>query len=319
MATAGGGGMSQHEFMSFIFDCRITLKKYVPATLFLDTALGNPAVSKERAKAASLDRAKFIDAICLLAGAVYEGVGDGPPPSLFALPRVIKSSQVEKLLKNHVLPMAGRISSSTAVRQELVTPAVAMLLVKEKEALDRLFYDFADAEDDGDSGDEGSDDGAGGGGTEARSAAGSDDGPEMVMTMGGFLHMLGTCGLLNELPGAQPGHRGKTKQEANYLSLKAAYMAFVLAQSEDEDEAGGDSDGEGGDSGIEELDSAEYIEAMAHIANSKFGDEAGTTLADRFNLMLAVIQAYYDRCAEEGIKPGIDREMTGDGDSSDDE
>lgn len=141
-----------------------------------------------------MERPKFLDGIILLAAAVADGSETGNSAGLI-VPQDINETMLEDLLQKYVLPVARKVSSSSEVRKELMSPEVAPVLIRAQPVLMDVFGQYADVLPSV------ADDSASEAKTAGRSTQGgttddeSDD-DEPQMSSRGFLHMLSELGIL---------------------------------------------------------------------------------------------------------------------------
>jgi hypothetical protein len=178
---------------------------------------------------------------------------------------LITAEAVDTILSSIVQPAALEALTSTKVKKLLQEPQVVDVIFPFLDHILSFFDSFADGEDDPDA--EAIEEVA------MRRAAGetvADARGARSMSIDAWFNCLEAIQLLDRDFGKAQGPGQRKAQlfqgaDEDVLTTKEASMAFFLAQSEDE--------GTGADvAGIAELDSKEFIEALAHACFAKWED-----------------------------------------------
>lgn len=262
--TGGSFAMDQNEFMTIVLGSKYPLHGVNPALVFALVCKGERSILSD--PTIRMGRAQFLDGLLCLAGEVNGSVmaklyGRGAIPE-----PVITAEAVEDVLGKIVVPAALEALTSTKVKTLLRQPETIDVVFPFLDQIMSFFAEFADGEDDPSP--EVVDD------VKMRQAAGecvAEARGEPSMSIGAWFDCLEAVTLLDRNFGKTQGPGQRKAQlfqgiDEDVLTTKEASMAFFLAQSEDEANAGEDT------AGIAELDAKEFVEALAHACFAKWED-----------------------------------------------
>ena len=237
--------ISMNEWLLFMTECNIRVSRYSPTLIYAAACTGvapwdNPRLAG--AGMASMDRARFVDGVCLLAAAVaaenLTGAGlagfvglMGADGNRFS----IKPTLLEVLLTNSIEPRAAAVTSTSRVNKLMAALEARTLMVSARPSIKRVFDSF------------------------------STDG---MLSQREFLNAMVMTGLLaapatlTSLNDTMRKILVSSENDGDVLTKNEAMLAFHLAQDTDEGE------------GLKTLNMEEFEVALGHVAMLKWEDPA---------------------------------------------